>query len=82
MPLLELSERSRCAGLNSVLRNIANGKALKVFIAKDADEKIKKQVNTALYEKNIPVEETGDLLQLGRACALPRKTAVAAILKD
>ena len=81
MPLNELASSSRCAGLNSVLRKIDRGEALKVFLADDADEKLASKVRAASKERNIPVETAEDSQQLGRACALTRKTAVAAILK-
>lgn len=81
MPLNELASSSRCAGLNSVLRKVSRGEAEKVFLAADADEKLKAAVLNATKEKNVPVETAGDSKQLGRACALTRKTAVAAILK-
>ena len=73
MPLNELASSPRCAGQNSVLRNIARGEALKVFLAV--------RIRAASNERNIPVETAADSQQLGRACALTRKTAVAAILK-
>ena len=81
MPLNELASSPRCAGLNSVLRKIGREEAMKVFLAKDADEKLAAKVRAASQERNIPVESEEDSQQLGRACALTRKTAVAAILK-
>ncbi len=81
MPLNELASSPRCAGLNSVLRKIGRDEALKVFLAKDADEKLAAKIRAASQERNIPVENAEDSQQLGRACALTRKTAVAAILK-
>lgn len=82
MPLSELASSLRCAGLNSVLRNIAKGRVLKVFLAQDADEKLSSKVKDASLKQAIPVEMAADSQQLGRACALPRKTAVAAVLKE
>ncbi|MBR4401212.1 MAG: ribosomal L7Ae/L30e/S12e/Gadd45 family protein [Synergistes sp.] len=81
MPLSELSQRARCAGINSVLRNAAKGEVLKIFLAADVDAKLKEKIILAAEECNIPVETAADSQQLGRACAVPRKTAVAAILK-
>lgn len=82
MPLCELAASPRCAGLNSVLRHVGRDEAVKIFIAADADEKLLSKVKDALKEKEIPVETAEDSQQLGRACALTRKTAVAAILKE
>ena len=81
MPLDELAQSARCAGINSVLRNVAKGGVLKIFLAADADAKLKEKVLLAAEECNIPVETAADSQQLGRACAVPRKTAAVAILK-
>lgn len=81
MPLNELAQSTRCAGANSVLRKIARGEAVKIFLAADTDAKLRDKITLAARESNIPVEIAEDSQQLGRACAVPRKTAVAAILK-
>lgn len=82
MPLVELTSSSRSAGMNSVMRKLARGEVQKIFLAKDADEKITLKVNAAAKEYNVPLEIAADSQQLGRACALTRKTAVAAILRE
>lgn len=81
MPLNELAQNARCAGINSVLRNVAKGEVLKIFLAADVETKLKDKIILTAEECNIPVEIAEDSQQLGRACAVPRKTAVAAILK-
>ncbi len=81
MPLSELSSSPRSAGLSSVLRKLSRGEVTKIFIAQDIDEKLAATIKIALSEKNIPVEYAESSQMLGRACALSRKTAVAAILK-
>ncbi|MDO5114692.1 MAG: ribosomal L7Ae/L30e/S12e/Gadd45 family protein [Synergistaceae bacterium] len=81
MPLNELAESPRTAGLNSVLRKIARGEAAKIFLADDADEKVTGKIKEAAAENNIPIETAESSVQLGRACAVTRKTAVAAVLK-
>lgn len=81
MPLNELASCQRSAGTASVLRKLARDEVSKVFIADDADEKLKSKIKTAIGEKDIPVEYAENSQMLGRACALSRKTAVAAILK-
>ncbi|MDO4987962.1 MAG: ribosomal L7Ae/L30e/S12e/Gadd45 family protein [Synergistes sp.] len=82
MPLSELAERRRCAGANSVMRKAAAGEAEKIFIAKDIDAKLMSELRRAAELGMIPVEYAEDSQQLGRACAVPRKTAAAALLKD
>lgn len=81
MPLCELASSSRSAGTASVLRKLARNEVLKVFIAEDADVKLKAKIKAAAEEKNVSVEYAEDSQKLGRACALSRKTAAAAILK-
>lgn len=82
MSLSELATKNRLAGVSSVLRKLRKRQVIKVFIAEDADAEIKKNIMKEASEFNVSVEMAESMLQLGRACAIARKTAVAAILKE
>jgi large subunit ribosomal protein L7A len=82
MPLNELSEGSRVAGINSVLRSLKSGRARKVFLSKEADPRLLKEAAALAEAQKIEVEWVADSLKLGRACAVSRKTAAAALLKE
>ncbi len=81
MPLIELSTSPRTTGFNSVLRSAKRGEVIKIFLAKDADEKLAGEVRKIAAEADTPIEAAEDSVKLGRACVVSHKTAVAAILK-
>ena len=81
MPLNELATAARIAGINAVLRKIKAGSVVKVFLSKEADESVLKNVVQAAQKQGVPIEWAEESLQLGRACAVSRKTAAAALLK-
>ena len=82
MSLSELATKNRLAGVSSVLRKLRKRQVIKVFIAEDADAEVKENIMKEASDANVSVEMTENMLQLGRACAITRKTAVAAILKE
>ena len=81
MPLNELATERRIVGINSVLRKLKAGCVCKVFLSKDADMKLLKSVVAEAEAKQVPIEWAEDSTQLGRACAVARKTAAAALLE-
>lgn len=81
MPLNELASPRRIAGINSVLRKLKADEADKVFISKEADRLLVKEIFAEASKRGVPVEWAETSLQLGRACAVNRKTAAAALLK-
>ena len=81
MPLNELASTRRIAGVNSVLRKLKADEASKVFISEEADAHLIAEILTEAAKREVPVEWAETSLQLGRACALTRKTAAAALLK-
>ncbi|MEG1641930.1 MAG: ribosomal L7Ae/L30e/S12e/Gadd45 family protein [Synergistaceae bacterium] len=81
MSLSELACENRLVGTNSVIKYLKVNKIDKIFLAKDTEEKHKIMIINMAEENHVFVEIVESMLQLGRACAVPRKTAVAAILK-
>lgn len=81
VPLNELATDRRVAGINSVRAALKAGKALKIFLSKEADTSLLSELVGEAERAGVPVEWVEQSLQLGRACAVPRKTAAAAILK-
>lgn len=81
MPLNELAATERIAGVNSVLRKLRSGCVHKVFVAKDADAHLTRDIVIMAEAASVPVEWVEESLKLGRACAVSRKTAAAALLK-
>ena len=81
MPLNELASENRITGCNSVLRMLKAEKVAKLFLSKEADLAVLREIIEEAQKKNIPIEWVDKSLQLGRACAISRKTAVAGLLK-
>ena len=81
MPLNELASSRRVAGINSVLRKLKADEVSKIFLSKEAEGRLVSEILTEASERGILVEWTEQSLQLGRACAVNRKTAAAALLK-
>ncbi len=81
MSLSELSSPKRVAGISAVLRSLKTCNAEKIFLSKEADVKLLAEIIKAADETNVPIEWAEESQQLGRACAIQRKTAAAALLK-
>ena len=71
----------RVVGTKQVLRAVRDGKATHVFLCKDADEFIYRQVEAACQEHQVPVTVTDSMEKLGKLCLIGVKTATAALLK-
>ena len=77
---LRMPER-RVVGTKQVLRAVRDGRASRVFLCKDADEFIYRQVEAACEAARIPVTVLDSMEKLGRLCLVSVKTAAAALLK-
>lgn len=80
--LTELStSAAKVVGAKQTRRAIESGKAVKVFLAIDADPRITEPLALLAQEKGVAVEQSGSMKELGKACALAVGAAVAAIVK-
>jgi large subunit ribosomal protein L7A len=77
--LSELSDSKRVAGYKQTLRAIKQGRAVKVFLAKDIDPAIFSAVVKAAAEAKLPIEKV-TMRELGAACFIDVPTAAAATL--
>lgn len=71
----------RVVGTKQVLRALKDGKAAQVFLCKDADEFIYRQVEAACQEHKVPLTTLPSMEELGKCCLVSVKTATAAVLK-
>ncbi len=72
----------KVAGLKQTIKAVEQGKATLVFVAKDAEEKIRQSIAETSQSKGIPLVEVDSMNDLGQACGIQVGTAVAAILKQ
>lgn len=82
MLLEELQQaEKRCVGVKQVQKAILRGTASKVYIAKDADERIVESLAYLCEEHKIEFAKVDSMHELGRTCGIHVKAATAAILK-
>ena len=79
--LFELKTGSRVVGAKQTKRALSDGRAVRVFLAKDADSRITGPLGTLCKEKNVPVEADCTMSELGAACGIAVGSAVAALIK-
>lgn len=80
--LQELQETtSKSVGSNRVLKAIADGKAARVFLAKDVDHFLSQTIINNTQLAGIPLTMVDSRTELAKYCKVSVKTAAAAILK-
>lgn len=79
--LTELSTSAKVVGAKQTRRAIESGKAIKVYLAADADPRVTEPIALLAQEKGVAVEQAGSMKELGKACALAVGAAVAATVK-
>ena len=70
----------RVVGTKQVLRAVKEGKAARVFLCKDADDFIYRQVEALCEERHVPITVLDSMEKLGKLCLVGVKTAAAALL--
>lgn len=74
--------KKKVVGIKQTLKAIERGEVSVVFIARDADHHVLKQLHELVAQKNIPVVDVETMLELGRACGIKVGAAVAALLSE
>jgi len=77
--LLRVAPR-RAVGASQTAKAIDRGRAVAVFVARDADRRITEPVLRAARERGLEVVEADSMVALGRACGIAVGAAVAAVL--
>ena len=76
----QLSTAAKVVGAKQTRRALESGKAVKVFLAADADPRITEPLALLAQEKGVSVEKSGTMKELGRACGVAVGAAVAALV--
>ena len=79
--LQELKTAPKVTGAKQVSRSLKAGRALRVYIAEDADPRIIQPVEAICQNAGVPVERVATMADLGAACGISVGSAVAAVLK-
>lgn len=76
-----LNEDRKIVGRKQVKRAIDNRETQVVYIAKDADEKIKDEIIKACNEEKVEIIYVDTMEELGQQCNIDVSAATAALLK-
>lgn len=71
----------RVVGTKQTLRAAEHGLAVMVIIARDAEARVTRQLETVCHQRGIPVREFESMKALGRVCSVEVGAASAAILR-
>ena len=77
----ELSAAKKVAGLNQTKKVVSGGAAKIVFAAKDADEQFLLQIKRMCDGKNVGMDESMTMRELGDACKIDVGCAVCAVVE-
>ena len=69
-------------GLKQSVKAVKGGKALKAFVAEDADSHVREPFLKVCREYGVPVEYYPTCKELGSACKIDVGAAVAVVKKD
>ena len=79
--LLELQKGKKTVGRKQSQRAILEGKAEKIYLAVDADQRIREETEKLCETRGVPVISVDTMENLGKACGIQVGAAVAALLK-
>lgn len=71
----------KVVGTKQTLKAIEQGKAVRVFVASDADEKVIKPVLFKCRENNVELEYVDTMIKLGKLFGIKVKAATAAFIE-
>ena len=79
--LLELQKGKKTVGRKQSQRAILEGKAETVYIAEDAEGRIREETESLCRAHGVPVVSVDTMEHLGHACGIQVGAAVAALIK-
>ncbi len=76
-----INTKLMAVGRKQTLSQIKKGNVVAVFIALDADEEICQEIKSVCQNEGVEYRDAPSMVLLGKACAISRPAACAAILK-
>lgn len=77
----ELKTAKKVIGKKQTLRYLAKNMVKTVYISKDADEYVTKEIIDVCKKNNVDVVYFSNMKELGKACNIDVNAAAAAVLK-
>ena len=78
--LLDAKNRRKTVGKKQSQRAIQEGKAQEVYLARDAEPRIRQEIAKLCEDAGVPVTEVETMAALGKACGIQVGAAVVALL--
>lgn len=75
-----LKDVKKVIGTKQVTKAVEKGLAIRVIVAKDADQRITDPLKLLCKDKNIVVEQAPSMAELGKTCGIEVGAAAVAIL--
>ena len=80
--ITELASQDKVIGVKQSRKAIREGRAVRVYLACDADPAITEPIAESCRCAGIPVETDSTLAQLGQACGITVGASVVAVLSE
>lgn len=80
--LSQLQAATKVIGVKQSKKAIRDGKAARVVVALDAEQRVLRPIFDLCRDMNIPVEEAYTMAELGDACKIDVGAAVVTILSE
>ena len=77
----ELSGPNKVVGIKQVRRALLSGRAVRLYVALDADPRMLQPLVQEAVNRQVPVSQAPTMRELGASCGIAVGAAVAALLK-
>lgn len=78
----ELSGSSKVVGAKQAKRALRDGRAVRLFMAMDADPRLLQPLVQEAVDRQVPVSQVPTMKELGAACGIAVGAAVAVLTKE
>ena len=78
----ELSGSNRVVGAKQVKRALKDGRAVRLYMAMDADPRLLQPLVQEAVNRRVPVQQVSSMKELGQSCGIAVGAAVAVLTKE
>ena len=77
-----LDKTAKVVGLKQTKKAVKEGSAVKVYLARDAEERVLRPIYELCNECSVPVETVDSMDELGNACGIEVGAAAVAVIRE
>lgn len=78
----ELSGSSKVVGAKQAKRALKDGRAVRLYVAMDADPRLLQPLVQEAVNRRLPVQQVPSMRELGQSCGIAVGAAVAVLTKE